>query len=100
MDQGDLLFSEKQSKKKDVLRLELGWPPSANHYMGYRVAGKPPKQFVQAYPTKETKEFKQNVQRIVRRDLATRRWHGPLKMSCWTYPPDRRRRDTSNLFKV
>ena len=100
MEQGELEVSD-TSRKSSVLRLELPWPPSANHYIGYRVAGPfiKGKQFVQAYPTKETKEFKENVQRIVRRDLAERKWHGPLIMSCWTYPPDRRRRDTSNLFK-
>jgi len=31
--------------------LELPWPPTANHYTGYRVAGKKDKSFVQAYPT-------------------------------------------------
>ena len=99
MEQGELEVN-KPSGKPSVLRLELPWPPSANHYMGYRVAGKPPKQFVLAYPTAAAKEFHRNVQAIVMRDRAARGWSCPLKMSFWTYPPDRRKRDTSNLFKM
>jgi len=65
------------------------------------VAGsKRTKQFVQAYPTAQAKEFHQNVQSIVMRDRAARGWSCPLKLSVWTYPPDRRKRDTSNLFKM
>jgi Holliday junction resolvase RusA-like endonuclease len=101
MEQRELEVSD-TSGKPSGLRLELPWPPSANHYTGYRVAGPfvKGKQFVQAYPTKEAKEFHQNVQSIVMRDRAARNWAGPLKMSVWTYPPDRRKRDTSNLFKM
>lgn len=100
MGQGELEIG-KRGGESSTLRLELPWPPSANHYIGYRVAGPfiKGKQFVQAYPTAKAKEFKDAVQRIVRRDFAERKWHGPLKMSAWTYPPDRRRRDTSNLLK-
>ena len=100
MEQGELEVS-KSSGESPGLRLELPWPPTANHYTGYRVAGKKGgKQFVQAYPTSQAKEFHQNVQSIVMRDRAARNWRCPLKMSFWTYPPDRRKRDTSNLFKM
>ncbi len=100
MEQRELEVSD-TSGKPSVLRLELPWPPTANHYTGYRVAGKKGgKQFVQAYPTAQAKEFHRNVQAIVMRDRAARGWVCPLKMSFWTYPPDRRKRDTSNLFKM
>ncbi len=99
MEQGELEVSD-TSGKPSVLRLELPWPPTANHYTGYRVAGKAPKQFVQAYPTSQAKEFHRNVQSIVMRDRAAMGWSCPLKLSAWTYPPDRRKRDTSNLFKM
>ena len=80
--------------------LAIGQPPTANHYTGYRVAGKSPKQFVQAYPTARAKEFHRNVQAVVMRDRAAKNWSCPLVMRVWTYPPDRRKRDTSNLFKM
>ena len=100
MEQRELEVSD-PGRKLSILRLELPWPPTANHYTGYRVAGKPGgKQFVQAYPTKQAKEFHENVQRIIFRDKAAMHWACPLKMSFWTYPPDRRKRDTSNLFKM
>ncbi len=101
MEQRELEVSD-TSTKPSVLRLELPWPPTANHYTGYRVAGPfiKGKQFVQAYPTSQAKEFHRNVQAIVMRDRAARNWSCPLKLSVWTYPPDRRKRDTSNLFKM
>ena len=99
MEQRELEVSD-TSDKPSVLRLELPWPPTANHYTGYRVAGKAPKQFVQAYPTAKAKEFHRNVQAVVLRDHAARGWSCPLVMRFWTYPPDRRKRDTSNLFKM
>lgn len=101
MEQRELEVSE-SGGKPSVLRLELPWPPTANHYTGYRVAGPfiKGKQFVQAYPTARAKEFHLNVQSIVMRDRAARNWSCPLKLSVWTYPPDRRKRDTSNLFKM
>ncbi len=100
MEQRELEVSN-TSAKPSGLRLELPWPPTANHYTGYRVAGKKGgKQFVQAYPTSQAKEFHRNVQAIVMRDRAARGWVCPLKLSFWTYPPDRRKRDTSNLFKM
>jgi crossover junction endodeoxyribonuclease RusA len=100
MEQRELEVSD-TSGKPSGLRLELPWPPTANHYTGYRVAGSvKTKQFVQAYPTAQAKEFHQNVQSIVMRDRAARGWSCPLKLSVWTYPPDRRKRDTSNLFKM
>jgi Holliday junction resolvase RusA-like endonuclease len=101
MEQRELEVSD-TSAKPPGLRLELPWPPSANHYNGHRVAGPfiKGKQFVQVYPTFQAKEFHRNVQSIVMRDRAARNWSCPLKMSFWTYPPDRRKRDTSNLFKM
>ncbi len=99
MEQRELEVSD-TSGKPSGLRLELPWPPSANHYNGHRVAGKPPKQFVQVYPTSQAKEFHRNVQAVVMRDRAARGWVCPLRMTFWTYPPDRRKRDTSNLFKM
>lgn len=101
MEQGELEVSD-PGRKSSKLRLELPWPPSANHYTGYRVAGPfiKGKQFVQAYPTKAAKDFHENVQRVINRDKAAKKWAGPIMMSAWTYPPDRRKRDTSNLLKM
>jgi len=99
MEQGELEVIGSGSKPSG-LRLELPWPPTANHYTGYRVAGRAPKQFVQAYPTSQAKEFHRNVQSIVMRDKAAMNWSCPLVMRMWTFPPDRRKRDTSNLFKM
>lgn len=99
MEQRELEVSA-TGEKPSVLRLELPWPPTANHYTGYRVAGSKEKPFVQAYPTSQAKEFHRNVQAIVMRDRAAKNWSCPLKLSVWTYPPDRRKRDTSNLFKM
>ena len=103
------------------IRLELPWPPSANHYRGQRVifasievmmsayksggwkaVARALRQnsFVQWYLTKEAKAFHEHVKSIVMRDRAAKKWSCPLKLSAWTYPPDRRRRDTSNLFKM
>ena len=99
MDQQELEIAPAE-KKTSALRLKLPWPPTANHYTGYRVAGPKNKPFVQAYPTARAKEFHRNVQAIVMRDRAAKGWSCPLRLSVWTYPPDRRKRDTSNLFKM
>jgi len=100
MEQRELEVTGSQSGQLAILRLELPWPPSANHYIGHRVAGTAPKQFVQVYLTGKAKEYHRNVQSIVMRDRAAKHWSCPLKLSVWTYPPDRRKRDTSNLFKM
>lgn len=102
MEQQQLEGTDGKIERTAALRLQLPWPPSANHYTGYRVAGPfiKGKQFVQAYPTAAAKEFHRNVQAVVLRDRAARHWSCPLVMRFWTYPPDRRKRDTSNLFKM
>lgn len=86
----------------DAVELHLPWPPSANHYKGYR-AIKPKgkkRHIVIAYLTEKAKEYHENVASIVLRDGAVRHFKGPLSMKVIAHPPDRRIRDLSNLYKM
>lgn len=85
----------------DKIRLHLPWPPSSNHYVKYRVmklkgAKKP---IVTSYLGKEAKEYYKNVWSIVVRAGANARWTTPVKITAILHPPDRRKRDNSNLWK-
>ncbi len=104
-----------------ALEIELPWPPSANHYQGYRVqfpklasmiaqvsshgwAGfhkwLRSKAFVQSYLTPEAKEYHANVLAVVLKQRVNKGLIRPLKMTCHAFPPDRRKRDLSNLLKM
>lgn len=72
------------------VKLELPWPPSANHY--YRRVG--PRTLI----SRAGREFRRQVAQI----LATRRLSpalGRLAVTVEVFPPDRRKRDTDNLLK-
>lgn len=77
----------------------LPWPPSVNHYIGKRVAFTKAtgRTFVQVYLKAAAREYQQAVKGIVGRV-------DPIEDDCMIalefYPPDRRRRDLDNLFKV
>lgn len=100
--------------------LHLPWPPSVNHYLGWRMQF--PKlndiivrqrthgfdgfhqwlrkrSFVQSYKKADAKEFEINVWSIVNRAGARIKWTDPVKITARLYPPDRRKRDNSNLWK-
>lgn len=100
--------------------LHLPWPPSANHYQGYRVQFPKivdmifevktngwdgfykwlrSKVFVQTYLKPEAKAYYVNVWRIVNRAGAKVAWTTPVKITATLHPPDRRKRDNSNLWK-
>lgn len=100
--------------------LHLPWPPSVNHYLGWRVQF--PKlidivvrhrthgfdnfhqwlrkrSFVQSYKKADAKEFELAVWSIVNRAGAKVRWTDPVKITARLFPPDNRKRDNSNLWK-
>jgi len=100
--------------------LHLPWPPSVNHYLGWRVQF--PKvndmiaqqrthgfagfhqwlrlrSFVQSYLQADAKEFSINVLSLVNRAGAGVHWTAPVKITARLHPPDRRKRDNSNLWK-
>lgn len=72
-------------------------PPSTGHYNAYRVAGRPGKQFVQCYPTKEAKAWWDTVAAINAGQIL----RGPsLELQYVVFLPDHRRRDVDNFAKV
>lgn len=58
------------------------------------------KVFVQTYKSQETKDFFKHVWSAVNKLNARKRWPHNLKMTMFIHPPDRRRRDSSNLWKM
>lgn len=110
------------------VRIELPYPPTVNNATQYRVqmpstsemrsmfatlhseSPEDPwkrlwkwlrkKVFVQTYKTQEAKEFKVLVWSAVNRLHARKQWSNELKMTMVIHPPDRRRRDSSNLWKM
>ena len=97
MDQQELEIAPAE-KKTSALRLKLPWPPTANHYTGYRVAGPKNKPFVQAYPTARAKDFHRNGQATTMRDQAAKGWRCPRRPSVWSYPPGCRHPAPSQLL--
>lgn len=108
---------------KNKLRIELPYPPSVNSATQYRVqlpsatdmrdgylSGDSEwkvfwkwlrgKAFVQTYKTQETKDFKLLVWSACNRLHARQHWKDDLRISMHIHPPDRRRRDSSNLWKM
>lgn len=102
--------------------LDLPWPPSANHYNGQQVmlpsgydiqrefgAHSDWKKLwhfirkrsrVMVYQTDAAKEFHATVLAIAIRANARKNFQVPVRISMWVHPPDRRRRDISNLWKM
>lgn len=108
------------SVRNDRIVLHLPWPPSVNHYLGWMTQF--PKlddiivrhrthgfdgfhkwlrknSHVQSYLQAAAKEYAINVWSVVNRAGARVHWTGPVKISAKIYPPDRRTRDNSNLWK-
>lgn len=102
------------------VEVELPWPPSANHYRGQRVmlpaAADMQKAFTgdwrelwkfirskthnTTYLTEEATNYHATVEACVIRANARKYLTSKLKMTMEVWPPDLRRRDTSNLFKM
>ncbi len=73
-----------------VVKLELPWPPSLNHY--YRHVG--PRVLI----SKKGRDYREAVAaKLASEDIL--RMHGKIALSLDAYPPDNRRRDVDNLLK-
>ena len=102
----------------DEIEMRLPWPPSVNHYWGreimlpalssimsmvgtsgfYRWLKKNSR--AKEYLTSEAKTFREHVGWIVHTGRCGMGWKQPVSMSLIVYPPDRRIRDLSNLYKA
>lgn len=84
----------------DAVQLILPVPPTVNHYWGKRVimakGGKKP--FISEYLTTRAKDYRDIVSRIVLRD-GIKQIEGFVRLEMLFFPPDRRRRDLSNIYK-
>ena len=121
MKQAELLPAmDEDTVRNDRIVLHLPWPPSVNHYLGKRtqfpkltdiIARQRTHGFdnfhqwlrknshVQAYLTNDAKAYAINVWSVVNRAGARVHWTDPVKISAKLFPPDRRVRDNSNLWK-
>jgi crossover junction endodeoxyribonuclease RusA len=84
-----------------IIRLQLDFPPSVNHYLGERIVGSGKKKFVQKYPTTRAKAYRQHVCAVI-----AERWPNlkpierPVSVLFAVTYPDHRRRDLDNYWKV
>ena len=74
-----------------MIRFELPFPPSMNHY--WRRVG------ARTLISKKGREYRAAVEAIIR-GLGHGIFDGPLGILIEAYPPDRRRRDLDNLLKA
>jgi len=101
MKQVEILPTPQDVVLDDKIRLHLPYPPTGNHYQKYRVlrprkGGKP---IVQTYLSKAAKDYYKLVWSVVNRAGANAQWTTPVKITMMIHPPDRRKRDNSNLWK-
>ena len=85
-------------KPEGSVVLALPFPPSVNHCYGHAA-------FSIVYATKKMKDYKQEVLAIVSQARAQKQMpraviNQPIMVTSFFYPPDRRRRDIDNYFKV
>lgn len=101
MKQVEILPTPQDVVLDDKIRLHLPWPPTGNHYQKYRVLypKKTRKPIVQTYLSAEAKAYYKLVWSVVHRAGANARWTTPVKITMNIHPPDRRKRDNSNLWK-
>ena len=52
------------------------------------------------FPNKKAVDYKVRVQDIVIDNQATKYGSTPISLQIWVYPPDRRKRDISNIIKI
>ena len=74
-----------------MIRVELPWPPSVNHYFSV-VRGRP-------ILSKEVHRYR-HVVRTILRTASAKPVLGPLVVEIDAFPPDRRRRDIDNILKI
>lgn len=79
-------------------------PPSVNNYLNYRVASTRGKRFVQAYPSRDTREFEASFQIYVEDKIKNQSWTIPEKGKIvyveFTFYLERKRKDPNNFLKV
>lgn len=71
--------------------IRLPWPPSVNHYWGHRGSRR--------FLSPKVRAWKREATVLVR---AARKvtFSGPVAVTLFLYPPDRRRRDLDNIVKA
>lgn len=78
--------------KADVV-LTLPYPPTGNHAWKHTKMGR-------HYLTQQARQYYELVVEIVRQQGMCLGLEGALAVECDIYPPDRRRRDLDNAWKV
>lgn len=81
---------------RNTTLVDLPYPPTMNTYWRHRIAGKPPRQFLQSYISPEGRAYAGQVQALL---AGAERREGPLAVTVWVWMPDRRARDLDNLLK-
>lgn len=89
---------------KNILKLTSPLPPSVNNYLNYRVARSGRRQFVQSYPSAETKKYQSYFKEYVEKEISNQNWKVPEKdkmiyIEMILYL-DRKRKDPNNFLKV
>lgn len=78
---------------KEATILTLPYPPSGNHMWKHTRNGR-------HFLTQEARDYYQLVSQVVALSKQNVRLTGKLHVECDIYPPDNRRRDLDNCFKV
>lgn len=77
-----------------MLTIELPYPPSGNHMWKHTRGGK-------HYLADQARSYYEHVSMLVRYEQgASVEYAGRLAVTCHIYPPDKRRRDLDNVWKV
>ena len=77
-----------------MLTIHLPYPPSGNHMWKHTRSGK-------HYLTDQARSYYEHVSMLVRYEKgASVEYAGRLAVTCYIYPPDNRRRDLDNVWKV
>lgn len=118
--QQGLQLADPVPRVRGVLQLQLPWPRSVNHY--FREYAMPPAgdvverriqehgfQGIHVWLRKNTRvmkqvgeegqEYRAQVMEIVLKERANKGFMVPMTMKMRAYPPDKRQRDLSNLYK-
>ena len=76
-----------------MIKIDLPYPPSGNHMWKHTRAGK-------HYLTDKARGYYDHVSLIVQYEHARLEYAGRMDVTCEIYPPDNRRRDLDNVWKV
>lgn len=90
--------------ENNVLLLTSKLPPSVNNYLRYRVSRSGRKQFVQSYPSQETKDYEKYFHEYVTNEVKKQKWTIPEKgkivyVEMILYL-NRKRKDPNNFLKL